>query len=204
MDLIDLNKIRVQIQLTTWPQSIKNAEAILEIAKQHQKQSQLLSACACIVLATALEQATWSKLELARKEIEADLKDGDPDRYFKLMTEAFFIERVRGIPPLFTEGQMEFDDQSLTGRSLHKLIYLRNRLLHIREGVLDMQTGDHALVVEKGHVKIKSRLPSNPWECVTLNDACKFRDAIAVYFREVIEPEQIKPGKIIKKVSHPM
>ena len=48
-------------------------------------------------------------------------------------------------------------------------------------------------------IDISGILPIDPWDLVTLNDASKFKEAVKVYVSEVIEPEQIRPGELVKR-----
>lgn len=48
-------------------------------------------------------------------------------------------------------------------------------------------------------IDISGIWPKDPWDLVKLNDASKFKEAVKVYMSEVIEPEQIRPGELVKR-----
>ena len=127
-------KLRFQLQLSTWPTAFQDAETILELAQQNPEQSRLLSACACLVLASVLDQATSAKLIYSTEnepnpmelpESYAGLRDG----------EGTFKDRVDAVPEVLTGGRLQLDRNNIYVKSLYQLIRLRNVLVHVREGL---------------------------------------------------------------------
>lgn len=188
----------IDIQVSTWPQTFDKSEALLKLCRQHPRQSSLLSACACVVLATALEQAVSSKYALA--VTEADEREYKLDAYADIMEKPGFLkERVEAIPAIFTHKRLQLAWRSPHGQALGQLICHNDHLLHIREGVLTLKKGDPRARWKGNTLEPDIALPSNPWDVVPMKSARQFRDAVLIYMREVIEPDEIKPGKIVKK-----
>jgi hypothetical protein len=187
---------RILVQVFTFEQTIAKGEAILSLAKQHQEQSQVLSACAAIIMAAALEQATWSVLvnTVASAEIEGD----DPKPYTDLM-KASLRQRIKEIPQLLTKGKMQFNDCSNHAKSLLKLLSFRNALLHINEDVAVMNEADSRVRIEKDKCIIKIPKTQSLWDRVTPAEASQFRDAVSIYIREILKPEHIRPGEIVRR-----
>ena len=188
----------IEIQILTWPQTFDKSEALLKLCRQHPKQSSLLTACACVVMAAALEQAVSSKLALI--VASADEMGYKLDAYADMLEKPGFLKkRVEAIPAITTHGRLHLNWRSADGRTLCQLMSLNDQLLHIREGVLTIKKGDPRARWQGSTLEPDIALPSNPWDDVTLKSARQFRDAVLIYMREVIEPDEIKPGEIVKK-----
>ena len=172
----------------------------MELAKQQEEQSPILSACACIVMVTALEQATFSKLALA--EATADEAGYDLDAYTDVLEKQGFLEkRIKAVPGIFTNGRLQLDERSPCVQSLCELISLRIKLLHIREGVVTINKGDRRDRWAEETFTPNVFPPFNPWGLVMLQKALQFHEAVSIYMREVIEPEEIQAGEIVREIS---
>lgn len=205
--------ISIRIHLTTWPHTLNKARSILDMAKQHREQSSTLSACTALILAAGLDQATWAKLDAARATTEELGKDTTP--YSDLMRASLRM-RITEMPKLLTNGKIQLNKRGLAVKALHSLVYARNSLLHIREGMLtgelswedprvkwDKKTGmmtiEGDILDMVGNSPASSRL-SSPWDNLTLMDGERFLEAVIIYDREVLQPEEIKPGMIVTTV----
>jgi hypothetical protein len=192
----DKLKFEFQIQLLSWPTTMADAESILEIAKQHPEKCGQLSACACIMMVAALEQASWSKLVYAINN-NADPKEL-PDRYYDLLAKSNLRQRVKAIPDILTGGRLQLDESSNHTRSLYQLIRFRNGLVHVREGVQEGSFEATIADLRSGMLNLPISPPLYLWTRVSQEDARRFGDSIKVYFRDVIDPEEVKPGPIIR------
>lgn len=191
---------RIIVQISTFEQTIANSEAILDLAKQHQKQSRVLSACAAIIVAAALEQVTWSVL--ANTVANAEIEEDDLRPYTDLMN-ASLRQRISELPRLLTKGQMQLNNRSNHAKSLHKLLDFRNAVLHINESVIVMDEADSRVRIDEDYLNLIVKIPKSQglWERLTPAEAFRFRDAVGVYVREVVKSEQIEPGEIVCMVS---
>ncbi len=114
MDWKDEWEYRVYLQVTTWQHTFEKSEALLALAEEHPEQFPTLSASACIILATALEQATWSKLDSACKTAE-DL-GYDLETHADLMEKPGFLQkRIEAVVEIFSHGCLRLDTHSPTG-----------------------------------------------------------------------------------------
>lgn len=100
-------------------------------------------------------------------------------------------------------GQNPFAGGSPRAKELNKLISYRNWLLHLEEGPVTADETDPRVITKledgKPIIDISGILPKDPWDLVTLNDVSKFKEAVKAYVSEVIEPEQIRPGELVKR-----
>lgn len=197
-------EFRAQIQLSSWPATFEDAKQILEIARQHPDKSRLLCACACIVMAAALDQAVWAKLVYATQNW-LDPKDLSGSYAGLLDREGTFKDRVDAVPKVLTNGRLQLDTNNQHIKSLYQLIRLRNALVHIRDGMKEFTvdiTRD-ALGSWMGALPFTTNdvAAQYLWNRVSLEDAEAFKEAVGLYLRDVIDAEEIKPGQIIKEVS---
>jgi hypothetical protein len=90
-------------------------------------------------------------------------------------------------------------------RTLHRLIDVRNWLLHIDEPAEHMLVPDQQVVVEQKSLRVTVTVPvpKNPWSEVSVSDAESFLSAVKTYFAEVLIPDRkdIEPGSIVGSVS---
>jgi hypothetical protein len=193
-------KFSVSLSSTWWPANIQKVDILFDLAKQHQSESKLLSACATVILAATLEQAISSKLDCAA--LSAD-EEGGSSMPYKYLQGKSLRDRVRELPGCLTNGEMGFAGGSPRARELNKLISYRNWLLHLEERPVTVSEADPRVTtrLDDGEpiIDISGLLPKDPWDLVTLNDASKFKEAVKVYMSEVIEPEQIGPGELVKR-----
>ena len=101
------------------PAAIQRVDILLNLAKQHQDESKLLSACATVLLAATLEQAISSKLDCAA--LSAAEEGGVSEPYKDLQGKSL-RDRVRELPGCLTNGDMGFAGGSPRARELNKLI----------------------------------------------------------------------------------
>jgi len=190
-------KLTFQIQLTTWPQTFEDGKNVLEIAKLYPEKSRLLSACACILMAAALDQAAWAKLVY----ITNDWSDPKtlPKKYTGLLdSDGTFRKRIDSIPDIMTEGRLQLNRESSQVKSLYQLIRLRNALVHIRDSMKEGEVEIAKADFSSGKIgNLGIQPPLYPWAAVCLKDAEAFRDAVSMYLSDVIEAESIKLGPII-------
>ncbi len=193
-------KYSLTLSWTWWPANLQRVDILLNLAKQHQEESKLLSACATVLLAATLEQAISSKLDCAALSVA---EEGGVSEPYKDLRGKSLRDRVRELPGCLTNGDMEFAGGSPRARELNKLISYRNWLLHLEEGPVTVSEADPRVTTEvddcEPKIDISGILPKDPWDLVTLNDASKFKEAVKVYVSEVIEPEQIRPGELVKR-----
>lgn len=194
----DKLKLAFQIQLTSWPQTLEDANTLLEMAKQKHQNSDLLAACACILMATALDQAAWAKIVYAISDA-ADPKEL-PERYAGILEkDGTFKNRIDALPEILSFERLQLNKETSQVKSLYQLIRLRNGLVHIRDAMKDGLVEVSKDELKQGKINLGVGLPSYPWRAVSLKYAYEFRDSVSIYIRDVIETEEIEPGAIINR-----
>lgn len=106
------------------------------------------------------------------------------------------------LPGFLTNGEMAFAVGSFLAKDLGMLVSYRNWLLHLEEYPVTASGADPRIKINLGNdqpeIDVTKLLPKDPWDQVTLSLVNKFRDAVGVYISEVIEPERIKPGQLVR------
>ena len=130
-------------------------------------------------------------------------EEGGVSKPYKDLQVKSLRDRVRELPGCLTNGDMGFAGGSPRAKELNKLISYRNWLLHLEEGPVTVSEADPRVTTKlddgKPIIDINGILPKDPWDLVTLNDVSKFKEAVKVYVNEVIEPENIRPGELVKR-----
>jgi hypothetical protein len=112
-------------------------------------------------------------------------------------------QRVQSLPSILTGGRFQLARNNHYVKCLDKLIKIRNKLLHINDGISHL-IGPSDLVKIEGDIgTVKVRIPEYAWGSVTLSMVESFRAAVDAYFREVLfrKPEDIKQGTILTPAS---
>lgn len=188
------DKYLIQVGIFTWKQTLQKSDEILNLAERHPDISQALSACASVLLAVALEQGVRSAFSIARAQAKVD---GEPLIRYDQLEKAPSWARVMELPKLLTNGSLYLAPNNPHTKALKELVHLRNVLLHISEGVKEFTESDSRVTSDEDYLVVRIPKTSNPWDSVLLYQANKFREAVGVYFREVLDPEKLVPGEII-------
>ena len=198
MDLTN-RQIHLVGYISTVEQSRNRANSIIALAENNHGEAETLAACATILLAAALEQGIESILtdagesESAQEGIDVELTKQAP----------FFDEslwwRVQSLPSLLSDGRFRLNFQHAFSKSLRALITNRNKLVHIKETAVHIIGPNDQLKIENNQIVATLRVPKNPWGSITLERAKEFREAVDVYFREVLFPAsgEISAGTIV-------
>lgn len=191
------DKYLIQIGIFTWKQTLQKSDEILNLAERHSDISQALSACAFILLSSALDQGVRSAISIARSQAKVD---GEPLIHYDQLEKAPFLTRVMELPKLLTNRSLYLDPNNPHTKALKELVHLRNALLHISEDVKEFTESDSRVTSDEDHLVVRIPKTENPWDSVPLDQAHKFREAVGVYFREVLDPEKLVPGEIISRL----
>ncbi len=90
-------------------------------------------------------------------------------------------------------------------QKLHELVSIRNELMHLKDEVtvLEASCGEVSVHDGKATFALDSfRLPEFQWANVTLEQARRFREAVGIYFEEVLNvntPSRFADGRVVCK-----
>jgi hypothetical protein len=185
------------------PESLNRADAIIALAEKNDEEANTLAACATILLAAALEQGVQTVLTEA-----GELTAFDEDINVKSTKHEPFYDqsiwwRIQSLPTLLSGEKYRLDFNHTYTKVLRELISTRNKLVHVKETAVHLIGPSNQVRVEEDHVVARFYAPKNPWGSVTLEKVKRFREAVGIYFHEVIFPDsgQIREGTIIIAAS---
>jgi hypothetical protein len=177
------------VSVSTAEGTLGMCDRLIGIAKQLPDDAPTLAACALIVLTAALEQASRTVLSdaLQMAEMTGEHPGLRPDRVRHLWKR--LGHRIQELPAVLTEGRFRLNLRSPLARDLEKLIKLRNRLVHVEEEAQVVTGPSGQITVKHGPAVIHVPLPENPWITVNVQHIERFREAVDVYFLEVLFPD---------------
>ena len=184
---------------STAQESLERADSIIALAEKNNKEASTLAACATVLLAAALEQGVQSILteagENAAAEDGVDVKDTKHSPIYE--SSAWY--RIQSLPRLLSDDRFCLDRNHVLSQALRQLIHMRNKLVHIEEKAVHLVGPNNQIRIENNQVVVSFPVPLNPWGSVTRDSLKRYREAVDVYFREVLFPEggQIKAGRIV-------
>jgi hypothetical protein len=192
-------KQQVVVSLSTAQHTYSKAERLLELATEQNSLRNTLSCCATVLLAFALEQAINTVLSYNAKcmSIEDDIpEDKTP---YGILLKRPFRDRMQDLPALMTSGQLRMNYQSRIPNTLEKLITKRNKLVHVNETPLLLETPDNRVSVKDGRIEVTVPIPEIVWTSVTLDEAHEYLKAVKSYFNEVLFPssDEYKSGELL-------
>lgn len=202
----DWKGINVVLQSSSWPEMLQMADEILALAKEQKKPARALAACATVILAATLEQGVMDKLQFTIKNYAVKNKVDASETPFSKLTEESLRHRMVKLPRILSDGKYQLDPNSEVVRALHELVSVRNELLHLKDDVEFMQVPRDEIVIEDDGgitITIPVRLPKFPWANLLVEQAQEFREAVALYFKEVLDIESFQElacGRVIGNV----
>jgi hypothetical protein len=156
-------------------------------------------------MVAALDQVTRSKLLDAMTT--AELNNYDLTEHADLIEKAEdesrrLARRIKALPEILSRKRLQLKRKSPKVVALYQVMGFRNRVLHIGEGVKKMSLKDKRVHWKDGEIQVDLSPPSYPWGLVSLDDACRFLDAIRAYVRDVIKPgpDELEPGEMLEEV----
>lgn len=187
---MDTKDIWAQMSFSTFPQTLKQAENVLQLAEERSEDHTPLPACATVMLATALAQMISISLDghatFERTERKCELDDTEAGRTAK---ETSLRQQMMELPKILSRGRYELDSGNPAVQSLHRLISLRNELVHIGEKTV-VQRSPQIYVSSEGEHRVKLKggpLPQNPWLGVSIEGAREFQRAVVAYVENLSE-----------------
>jgi septum formation topological specificity factor MinE len=185
------------ISTSLW--TLNRADSLIALAEKDAENAKTLAACATIILAVALEQGIQTMLSdsAVRAAVDENIQVSDTKAapFHKTRNNVWY--KLQILPGILTDDRFELDlDHRLT-KLLKELINTRNKLVHVDEQavLLDTRNDKDKIKVEDNQVTVTFSVPLPPWETVKLEKVKGFREAVAVYLREVLFPES---GEIIE------
>ena len=112
----------------------------------------------------------------------------------------FSLFRMIEFPELRTNGELVLDRRTREVSLLHELISLRNHLVHVRNDAIFLESTDSRISLEGNTLTVVvDEVPTTPWLSVTLEKAQAIREALEIYYHEVLFPSdrEIRPGRIV-------
>lgn len=180
---MDTEDMRAQMSFSTFPQTLKQAENVLQLAEERSEDHTPLAACATIMLATALAQMISISLDghatFERTERKCELNDTEAGR----TAMGTLRHQMTELPKILSRGRYELDSGNPAVRALHRLIDLRNELVHVSEKTI-VERSPQTYVSSEGEHRVKLKggpLPQNPWVGVSIEGARKFQRAVVAY-----------------------
>lgn len=185
--------------------TLDKAETIVALAQIQPEIAQTLSACAVLLLAAALEQGTKSKLSYCAEVTGINENVNSSETRAGMLYVGSLRQRMKGLPAVMSDGLFRLNPHNSIVRNLHKMIDVRNGLLHIEEPAERHKLTDQQVLVgdKSVRVTVDIPMPKDPWSEVSEADAQNFLTAVKAYFEEVLFPESgnIKPGSIVDSIS---
>ncbi len=185
--------------LSSAQDTLERAKSIISLAESNPDHAKTLSACATILLATALEQAVktlFSKAaETAAFENEIPVSKTEPAEY----DDQSIWWRVQSLPSVLSEQKFRLAHNHTLTKALGELIRARNTLVHVDEPAVHLVGPNDQIKIEDGRIRVSFEQPLSPWACVKLEKVKTFQMAVDAYFTEVLFPESghIKEGTIV-------
>jgi hypothetical protein len=177
--------------------TLNRADSIISLAEKNSETAGTLAACATIILAVALEQGVQTVLtesaEWTSFEDDIDVSDTKAMPYYKNKNNLWY--KVQSLPSILTDDKFYLNFDHSHSKLLKELIHTRNKLVHIDEQAIHLIGPNNQVRIENNHAIVEFFVPLTPWQNVTLEKVKSFREAVAVYLREVLFPES---GKIIE------
>jgi hypothetical protein len=199
------NEYHVVMNISSAQATLDKAETIVALAQIQPEIAQTLSACAVLLLAAALEQGTKSKLSYCAEVTGINENVNPSETRAGILYASSLRERMKHLPAVISDDCFRLISHNSAVRNLHRLIGVRNGLLHIEELAERRPLTDQQVLVEDKNVRVTFDIPmpKDPWSDVSKADAQNFLTAVKAYFEEVLFPESgnIKPGSIVDSVS---
>lgn len=197
------DKYHVILNVSLAHATLSKAQTVLSVAQTHPEIANTFSACAVLLLAAALEQGIKSRLDFVAKSTAFEENIQPSATKAGMLSEKSIRVKMVGLPRLLSDDRFELIPNNPDVKNLHKLISLRNSLLHINEPSEHLMTPDHRIIVDDEAKKMYVIVPkpTNEWDMVSLKDVEEFQSAVSAYFSEVLTPgsRKVKSGLIIRE-----
>ncbi|NLG96423.1 MAG: RMD1 family protein [Chloroflexi bacterium] len=187
------------VQLSTVEELRDKASKLLLLARKHPKEADILSSCASVVLATALDQGINDVLySIAAQYANENETLIDETPYEKNINDTF-RNRMLDLPEVLSGGKFTLNKQSQYIKQINTLISLRNRLMHIIDDPEFFTESSEGVEIIGTKLFIKMEMPKSPWLTISSEEAYKYFEAVDIYFQEIIFPEtgEIQEGKLV-------
>ena len=176
--------------LLTVGRTLAHADTLISLATTMPEHEQILSTCATIVVAGALEQCVKSclkSLDMQNQLGLTDLSAADAATAGDIRGVSF-RDALKQLPLLLSEGQWQLNERSPHVRALHRLIGVRNSVLHSRDEPVELTEADQDMVLkaDKDGVTVHLPIPQDPWLSIDAACAEKYRHAAGLYFDQVL------------------
>lgn len=150
----------LHIQMTTFPYLLEKAKSLLSLCAGHSETADILSACAAIILAAALDQGTRDVLSLAALNyaMEHDIQVSDTPHAMTLRET--LRKRMLHTPEVLTDGEFQLQSSSSFTEALHALISLRNELMHVADEPQVLTEDSEQVQIEDSIITVKIPTPS--------------------------------------------
>ena len=142
-------------------------------------------ALAAVLLAVALEDAIRTKIAERCANAEAA---GESDDLYRSIRSSSLRTRMTSLAAIIGKGFFGAPGSRKRADALHRLINVRNRLLHVDEIVHELDEHDEGVALVAGKLEMKLELPTDPWSTVTEDEVTLFVDALEHYVQEVLDP----------------
>lgn len=87
-----------------------------------------------------------------------------------------------------SEGKYKLNPRSSRIVTLHELITVRNKIVHIDEDVHVFTELHSDVSIEDNKLKVSLTLPKSPWQEIGLKQVQGYRDSVNAYFEQVLFP----------------
>jgi hypothetical protein len=166
---------------------------------KYPEEKDILSACAAIILATALDQGI--KGRLSHMAYCYAIKNNIPnfDTPYEALLKDTFRTRVKQMPELMTDGKFILNLYCPHANALNELITLRNNLLHDYDDPQVFTPTSEEVRTTNTDIWVGVPIPKSLWSTVTLEQLRDYQAAVDIYFSEILYPEtgEIRSGQIV-------
>jgi hypothetical protein len=171
---------------------MRDGRALLSMTPSDEHLGSVLSACASLMFAAALEQGIRKRLVIAsRGGVPEDAPNTMRTRAKRILAQPF-RQRMLDLPKLLSYSRRRLKWPSPQVQALHELVTLRNALCHVSEEHMSV-TQDELTLPNPFLQRLMSTMDGlYIWAEVTRADAERFAQAVDRYLEEIVNhPPQI-------------
>jgi hypothetical protein len=165
---------------------MRDGRALLAMPPPDEHLGRVLTACASLMFAAALEQGIHKRLIIAsRGGVPDDAPNTMHTRAIRILAQPF-RERMLALPKLLSYSRCRLKWPSPHVQALHELVTLRNALCHVSEEHLSV-TQDELTSPNPFLQRLMSKMVGlYIWAEVTRTDAERFEQAVDRYLEEIV------------------
>jgi hypothetical protein len=176
-------EFRIVVGFATCERALDRADAVLSLIDSHPDLEATLSAAGALAAASALAQGIQTVLQTKAQIIAAE--EGIPigQAKAKELASHSFREQMLELPRIVSENSYALNRKSPVVEVLHRLIHLRNELMHVEESPRILSSSSPEVLVKDSMATVQLPFPDTPWDSVSRTAAEGYVTAVREYLR---------------------